>query len=204
MTGWNRALPIAVSLIAISVVAASAAEFERPAADEPAAGTLEVTFAFNKAEGVVPSYQIAVWLETTDGKLVKTLFVSEYLSGGGFNHEDVCPAWVKQANWDKAEESEFDAVTRPTPPVGTNTLKFDCRERKISAGDYRLCVQAHIVENYNILYKTAITLGRGAAEAPGEAFYSPRRHPAASEVLSGVRVRFLPAAGEIKPEKDQR
>jgi hypothetical protein len=204
MTPWIQILSIAFCLITIGPRAASALAVEGRVGDEPAAGTLEVTFAFNKAEGVVPSYQIAVWLETADGKLVKTLYVSEYLSGGGFNLEDVCPAWVKLADWDKAEESEFDAVTRPTPPVGTNTLKFDCKERKISAGDYRLCVQAHIVENYNILYKTAITVGRGPAEAAGEAFYSPRKHPAASEVLSGVRIRFLPGVVENKPEKDQR
>ena len=142
-----------------------------PLRADPAPGALEVSFLFNKAEGVVPSYQIAIWLETETGEYVKTLFVSEYLSGGGFGHGDVCPDWVKQANWEKAEESEFDAVTRPTPPMGARTLKFDCRKRGIAPGTYRFCVQAHIVEKYNILYRGTIVVGEPASEAAGEGFY---------------------------------
>ena len=63
---------------------------------QPASGILEISFLFNKAEGVVPSYQIAIWLESGEGKLMKTLFVSEYLSGPGIGLEVVCPDWVKQ------------------------------------------------------------------------------------------------------------
>jgi hypothetical protein len=170
-----------------------------PARAEPAAGTLEISFLFNKAEGVVPSYQIAVWLETQTGEYVKTLFVSDYLSGGGFGLGDVCPDWVKQANWEKAEESEFDAVTRPTPPIGARTLKFDCRQRSIAPGTYRFCVQAHIVEKYNILYRGTIVVGEQGSEAAGEAFYSPAKHPQAADILSDVRAHYVPAEQSTHP-----
>jgi len=160
--------------------------------DEPAGGTLEISFLYVKAEGAVPSYQTAVWLESEEGRFVKTLFLSEYLSLGGFNHEYVCPDWVKQTDWDKAEESEYDAVTRPTPPIGSNTLKFDCRERGIPPGSYRLCIQAHIVEKYNILYRSRIVVGQDASEGAPEVLHSPAKHPVASEILSGVRMRYLP------------
>ena len=161
-------------------------------ATKPAAGTLEISFLFNKAEGVVPSYQIAMWLEDEEGRYVKTLFVSEYLAGPGISLEVVCPDWVKQARWDKVADSEFDAATHPTPPVGANTMKFDCGKRGIAPGNYRFCVQAHIHENYNILYRGRIVLGQGATEGVAEAFYSPRKHPLAAGILYNVRARYLP------------
>lgn len=166
---------------------------------EPAFGTLEVSFLFSKADGVVPSYQIAVWLETEAGEHVKTLFVSEWLSAGGFGYGGVCPDWAKQANWEKAAESEFDAATRPTPPIGARTLKFDCQKRGIAPGTYRLCVQAHIVEKYNILYRGTVTVGNQATEAAGEAFYSPEKHPQAADILRDVRLRYLPVEQNTQP-----
>jgi len=162
-----------------------------PVAGQPAAGILEISFLFNKAEGVVPSYQVAIWLEDEAGKYAKTLFVSEWLAGPGIGFEVVCPDWVKQAHWDKVEDAEFDAATRPTPPVGANALKFDCSKRGILPGPYRFCVQAHINENYNILYRGRITVGQGASEGAAEAFYSPQKHPLASEILFDVRARYL-------------
>ncbi len=159
---------------------------------QPAGGTLEISFLYRKAEGAVPSYQTAIWLESEDGRYIKTLFLSEYVSLGGFNHGYVCPDWVKQAHWDKVEESEFDAVTRPTPPIGSSTLRFDCGERGISPGSYRLCIQAHVVEGYNIMYRSNIAVGPDPFEGTPEVFHSPSKHSIASDVLSGVRMRYLP------------
>lgn len=159
---------------------------------QTAGGTLEISFLFNKAEGVVPSYQIAVWLEDGEGKYVKTLFVSQFLSGSALVYEGICPDWVKQAHWEKVEEKEFDAVTRPTPPMGANTLKFDCHQKEILLGTYRFCVQAHINEDYNILYRGKITVGQDASEGRAEAFYSPKKHPLASDILCNVRAKYVP------------
>jgi len=160
--------------------------------EEPASGLLEISFLFNKAEGVVPSYQIAIWLEREGGEYVKTLFVSEWLAGSGLGLEVVCPDWVKQAHWDKVAESEFDAATHPTPPIGATTLKFDCKKRGIAPGPYWSCVQAHIAENYNILYRGKIVLGQKPSEAAGEVFYSPKKHPLAAGSLYNVQTRYVP------------
>jgi hypothetical protein len=173
---------------------------ELQGSSEPAPGTLEISFLFHKAEGVVPSYQIAVWLEDEAGKLVKTLFVSEYLALAGTSLETVCPDWVRQSNWDKVEDAEFDAVTRPTPPVDSNSLKFDCNQRKIVPGTYRFCVQAHIAEDYNILYRGKIEVGEDRSEGSAEVFYSPKRHAKAGDILYDVRARYLsePGSGNTK------
>ncbi len=34
-----------------------------------------------------------LWLKKPDGTFAKTLFVSEYLSYGGYNHPEICPDW---------------------------------------------------------------------------------------------------------------
>jgi len=174
------------------------------AVGQPAQGTLEISFLFNNAQGVVPSYQLAIWLEDLQGKYVKTLFVSNWLAGAGIGLDVVCPDWVRQANWDKVEEEEFDATTRPTPPIGSNTLKFNCPERKIAAGSYRFSVQAHIVENYNILYRGTILIGKDSSEGVGEAFFSPKRHPMASDILNGVRARYLAEPEAGPPSKGEK
>jgi len=171
---------------------------------QTAGGTLEISFLFNKAEGVVPSYQIAIWLESEEGKFVKTLFVSQFLAGAGTSLEVVCPDWIKQAHWEKVDDSEFDAVTRPTPLIGSNSMKFDCHSRGILPGTYRFCVQAHINSNYNILCRGKIAVGGEASEGLAEAFYSPNKHPLASEILCDVRARYLPGeenSPTIKKEK---
>lgn len=185
----------------------SAAPFQAtlaPVGGQPAGGVLEISFLFNKAEGVVPSYQIAIWLEDEAGKYVKTLFVSEYLAGPGMGLEVVCPDWVKQAHWDKVEDAEFDAATRPTPPVGANTLKFDCGNRGIPPGTYRFCVQAHINENYNILYRGKIAVGQSASEGLAEAFYSPKKHPLASEILYDVRAKYSVEGKNSAPIEEEK
>ena len=200
---WPTEALCLILLAIVTAVSAPAREKITLVSDEPASGTLEISFLFNKAEGVVPSYQIAIWLETAEGQYVKTLFVSEYLAGPGISLEVVCPDWVKQANWEKVEESEFDAATRPTPPIGANVLKFNCKERKIAPGTYRFCVQAHISENYNILYRGNIALGQEASEGTAEVFYSPKKHPQASDILYNVRARYVPGETNSSISKEK-
>ena len=120
-------------------------------------GTLLVSFQFNPAEGdVEPSYQLAVWLEDVNENYIKTLFLSEYLSYGGYNDSTICPNWNAKADWDNAPMEAYDAVTAATPPVGENVLTFALDTLNINLGEYLCCVQAHLIENYNITFKNRI------------------------------------------------
>jgi len=172
-------------------------------AADPADGTLQINYAFATAQGLEPSYQIAVWLEKEDGQFVRTLFISEYLAYGGFNDPTICPEWSKIAGWDKATEAEYDAVSKPTPPVGSNTLKIDCEARGIEPGTYVYCAEVHIVENFNILYKGKIAIGGAAAEDTAVATYIPSKHESAENVIHSVSAKYMPggapAAEERKP-----
>ena len=59
---------------------------------------LEIAFQFNPSEdrNVEPSYQLAVWLEDPEAAYIKTLFVSDYLSIGGYNDSSICPEWSRK------------------------------------------------------------------------------------------------------------
>jgi len=154
-------------------------------------GILQVSFQFNKAKSDVdPSYQIAIWLEDSAENYVKTLFLSEYLSYGGYNDSTICPNWNSKAAWDKAPMDEYDAVTHPTPPVGDNMFEFGLDSLGIESGDYFCCVQAHLIENYNILYKNKINLNRVGATS-GDAEYEPSVYEGAEAVLTNVTARII-------------
>jgi len=173
-------------------------------ASDPADGTLQISYAFSTAQGLEPSYQIAIWLEDEDGHFVRSLFISEYLAYGGFSDPTICPDWSKIAGWDKATEAEYDAVSKPTPPIGANTLKVDCKARGIVPGRYIYCVEAHIIENFNILYKGKIAIGETAAEDIAVASYIPSKHESAANVIHSVSAKYVPggasAAEERKPQ----
>lgn len=156
-------------------------------------GKLEITFTFNKAENenIEPSYQLAVWLEDEKGKYVETLQLADYLSYGGYNDTTICPAWLKHTNWDTVSMAKTDAVTRATPPVGLDTLLFDINLEKYIPGTYQYCIQAHIIENYNIQYIGKIKIGKQPDESTATANYTPRPYKGAESVLADVKATYL-------------
>lgn len=159
----------------------------------PVAGELRVTYLVSPEDS---SRFTAVWLENEAGELVKTLFVSTELAQGAFTVEgDICPDWIKKSHWEKATQAEVDAVSGPTPTAGEGTLSVDLKKYGISPGVYFFCMQIHIHDNYNILYKGKIHLGEEPAEVQPEVFYSPKRYESAEDLLHDVKVRFTPEAG---------
>ncbi len=157
---------------------------------EPVAGKLQITYLVSSADA---SRFTAVWLENEGGELVKTLFVSSELAQGAFTVEgDICPDWIKKSHWERASQVEVDAVSGPTPTAGSGSLSLDLKKHGISPGVYYFCMQIHIHDNYNILYKGRIRLGEKTAEVQPEVFYSPKRYESAEDLLHDVRVRFTP------------
>jgi hypothetical protein len=154
------------------------------------AGKLQISYLVTSDDG---SRFAAVWLENEKGELVKTLFVSNELAQGAFTVEgDICPDWSKKAHWEKASQAEVDAVSGPTPSAGLGSLSFDLKKHGILPGVYFCCMQVHIHENYNILYKGKILLGEKPAESQPETFYSPARYESAQDLVRDVKLRFTP------------
>ena len=72
---------------------------------KPKIGFLEITYELNEITEMEPSYQIAVWLEDENHAYVRSLFVSEYLSYGGYNLKEICSDWNKKVDWETVAEN---------------------------------------------------------------------------------------------------
>jgi hypothetical protein len=141
---------------------------------------------------IEPTYHTAIWLEDQNGRLVKTLFVSHDLSSTEYRMGDACPDWVNQAHWEKAEPSLVDAVTGPTPNVGSGALAFDVATLNLAAGAYQFKLQVHISDKYNVLYTGRLSIGAASNEATLDILYSPSKAPGGTEFVRDVRARYVP------------
>ena len=153
---------------------------------------LELKFHLNDIQSFVPSYQMAIWIENTDGTFIRTLFLSEYLSYGGYNLPEICPEWSKKAAWENVSKEEFDAVTGATPGTGEVDLKLTCPGNILPEGKYRLFVEVHLVDEYNELYTSDIEISGKKGTGEFKVSYINGKCPKKLEgdLLTGVTVKY--------------
>ena len=150
---------------------------------------LNVSFQMTELEGYPRSDQLVIWLEKLDGTFVKTLFVSEYLSYGGYNDPEICPDWVTKTNWEEASQEEFDAVTSATPAIGLVNMEFACSNEVVSKGEYRIFIEVHLTADYNELYSGMVRVSGRKFNNQLLAAYKPEKYPKAThDVLSNVQI----------------
>ena len=143
----------------------------------------------NEREEYPRSDQLVIWLEKPDGTFVKTLFVSEYLSYGGYNDPDICPDWSSNTNWEEVSEAEFDALTGATPKIGIVQIEVVLLKEEVPRGDYNIFTEVHLTADYNELYTGKIRISRRDATSQLEVSYRPERYHAATyDILSDLRV----------------
>jgi len=177
-------------VVALAVVWSASAMVGRAEAPRAVAGTLHVSFLFMPPTSVEPTYHTAMWLEDAQGKFVKTLYVSTELSNGEYKHGP-CPDWVKQAHWEKASKSEVDAVTSPTPNIGSASLAFDLAELGVPPGDYQFKFQVHITSKANVLHAGTFTAGTGNADVKIDVSVGPGKLAVTDRFVRDVEVRYI-------------
>ncbi len=155
-------------------------------------GALSISFRLDTVEGFDPSYQTVVWLEDASGAYLRSLLVSEYLAFGGYIHEEICPRWNGAVDWANESRTVFDAVTAATPRREAGEVTIDCTAEKLSPGVYYYCIQTHIVEEYNILWRGMITIGGEEVSSDADASWSPQRHDRAGDILRDVSAKYTP------------
>lgn len=162
-----------------------------PDPSKPAKGFLEVDLTLQEVAEIQPSFQTVIWLEDDKGDYVRSLYVSEYLSYGGYHDSTICTAWIKKANWANMPASMYDLVTQATPPMGSRTFRFSCLDHQIRPGRYHVKVQTHLVEKYNIQYDGMIRIGGKEEAVVGHVSYFPKKHPDAKrDALADVKARY--------------
>lgn len=133
---------------------------------ENTGGKVEITFDYVKKQGP-GSNQYAVWIENEKSEVVKTLFVTSFTTKGriregepikrGYTYRPACvPTWVANAKTAEMTDTELDAFTGATPKEGgiqTFTWDFtDTAGNKVAKGNYKVCVEATLKNEYRILY----------------------------------------------------
>jgi hypothetical protein len=155
------------------------------------AGRLEVAFLYMPPTNVDPTYHTAIWLEDANGVLLKTLYVSQELSAGYYKTGQACPDWVKKAHWDKMPKADVDAVTAPTPNVGSETKVFDLAEYGVAPGVYQFRFQMHVGEDHNVLYRGTLTVGPANETVKLEMTQGPGKLLSTDTYVKDVQVRYL-------------
>ena len=155
------------------------------------AGTVDVRFFYDAPSTVEPTYHTAIWLEDKDGRIVKTLYVSQELSDIAYKLGNACPDWVKVAHWSAAPKAEVAAVTAPTPNVGTGAMTFDLARLGVAPGTYGFRFQVHISDEYNILYRGPITVGGPSGAVTLETVYGPGKLDSTDQFVRDMEVRYV-------------
>ena len=178
----------------VSVVGLAAGLSGGPVSDLQArgpAGTLDVRFFYDAPSTVEPTYHTAIWLEDANGKIVRTLYVSQELSDTGYKLRRACPDWVKQANWSAAPKSDVAAVTAPTPNVGVSEMTFDLTKLGVAPGTYGFRFQVHISEQYNVLHRGQFSAGGPDLAVTLETVYGPGKLESTDQFVRDVEVWYL-------------
>ncbi|MBR5935696.1 MAG: DUF2271 domain-containing protein [Bacteroidaceae bacterium] len=138
-----------------------------------AAKSVELSFNYQKQSGA-GSNQWAVWVENSEGKVVRTLTVTSFTSKGrggrrGYTFRPTCvPTWVKNAGAEHMTDEQIDAVTGATPKesgVQTYTWDFkDANGKEVPAGDYKIRLEATLYFNSIILYSGSFSTKDKAGE----------------------------------------
>ena len=137
------------------------------------ASSVELSFNYQKQSGA-GSNQWAVWVENSEGKVVRTLTVTSFTSKGrggrrGYTFRPTCvPTWVKNAGAENMTDEQIDAVTGATPKEsGIQTYTWDFKDadgKEVPAGDYKICLEATLYFNSVILYSGAFSTKDKAGE----------------------------------------
>lgn len=142
------------------------------------ATALELSFNYQKQSGS-GSNQYAVWVENSEGKVVRTLFVTQFTTKGrvrgpqgpqgpqgtqvtqerrrGYTYRPACvPTWVTNAAADTLTDAQIDAISGATPAAsGVQTYSWDFKDsqgKTVPAGNYKIYLEATLYNNSILLY----------------------------------------------------
>jgi len=128
---------------------------------------VSIDFDYIRMSGMA-SNQFAVWIEDSDGNVIKTIYATDFTAGrrGYKNREDTLSHWVKAAEPEEMDESEIDAVSGATPQSGHQHFEWDLTDdegQRVSDGQYYVKLEGTLFWSSNVVY-----IGVFNAEEAGE------------------------------------
>ncbi|GHV59069.1 hypothetical protein FACS1894182_12590 [Bacteroidia bacterium] len=122
------------------------------------------------------SNQWAVWIEDSEGYIVKTLFVTRFTADGGYIPRPSCtPLWVSKALPNDLSQEAIDAFSGATPSSGIQTYVWDITDadgNPVAQGNYTLMVEATLYGESEVVYKAPFTIGDKEWTLNPEPFYT--------------------------------
>ena len=130
-------------------------------APSSALSEVEISLTFTRAT-THASNQIAIWVEDEAGKLVKTIYVSDFTAArrGYKRREDALSHWVAAAAPSNMSDAEIDAVSGATPIAGRRSYFWDMTDTDGNAvpdGTYRIMVEGTLYWGSNVVYSAELS-----------------------------------------------
>lgn len=142
-----------------------------PRAVSEAVSPRQLTVSFNFTQGGIASCQYAIWIENKQGKLVKTIYVTNFTAHGGYAERKECvPLWVKKANPATLSGNDIDAVSGATPQNGE--LKYswdgmDSKGKRLPDGEYQFFIEGTLFWASRVLFSgTVYWINKEQADIP--------------------------------------
>ena len=155
---------------------------------------VELSFSFTRQSGSATN-QYAVWIEDSQGKLVKTLYATRWTASGGWSRRPTSiPMWVKQSNLSQMTRAQADAVSSATPVTGVRTYTWDgtdSRGSAVPAGYYTLIIEGTLRWENLVYYRAPFRLGQGPATPQINTEYTGEGAVAERIMINNVNVRVL-------------
>jgi hypothetical protein len=160
-------------------------------------GTVTITYTLAHLNQIA-SNQLAVWIEDSQGNLVKTIFATSFMAKrkGFISRPQCCPEWVKASGIAKMTPAEIDAISGPTQSAGKITLTWDCTDSKgnpVPAGAYLLKVEGNIFWEQRVVWTGGIILGNVANTSEAAPLFMPDPAKTKPTILADVAASFKPA-----------
>ena len=106
--------------------------------------TATLTFDYTN-EKIMASNQLAAWVEDSQGKVVKNLFVTRFTGKGGYaKRKETLPLWVSKADPARMEAAKLDVITKATPSTGKQTVIWDGTDddgKPVADGKYTMYLE---------------------------------------------------------------
>jgi hypothetical protein len=160
-------------------------------------GTVTITYTLTRMSKIA-SDQLAVWIEDGQGKLVKTIFVTNFMAKrkGYISRPQCCPEWVKAADPAAMSAAQIDAISGATQKAGKITLKWDCTDSKgnpVPAGAYLYKVEGNISWEQRVIWTGGIIVGEKGNTSAAAPLFMPDAKKASPTILADVAATYSPA-----------
>jgi hypothetical protein len=164
----------------------------------PLQGELEITLNYKHIDDIA-SNQYAVWIEDSNGKVIRTLFVTSFTAEGGWEfREDSLTVWVERSGMGSDDAPDIDTFSGATPQSGKQSYVWDCKDedgQPVPAGEYHFFVDATIFWEDAVLFEGTIELGDEEVTAVAEPTFT-NDDAKASDMITDVSAVYRPFSSE--------